>query len=284
MCKTASLASPRDTIQWFCLMTPSRSQFLLLSLILCVALSLPLHYLCLSLCRSSACVVRAGLLYLRMLDPSAAPFFPAEDLGARLRKASLRGDEAEVLLCLECGADVNHTSRSGSTALMAAAAGGQRAVVALLIHLGADVRATNARGMTALLYAGSRKDAETAELLIHLGGDPDDHNWCDAPTETIEAAWESVRRDALVALAFRRECRRRRPRHGDRDACKVLLLDLPLALADIVCAYVHDKSKATYDKLGIQEEEEEEEARGEGGGGGAVSENVALLRSILDLM
>lgn len=71
---------------------------------------------------------------------------------------------------LDKGVDVNAKTRSGMTALMAAAEGGYTDIVKALLEKGADVNITNNNGNnTALGYASQRRRTDVIQLLIRAG-------------------------------------------------------------------------------------------------------------------
>jgi len=88
--------------------------------------------------------------------------------GPALLGASWKGHTEIVTLLLAQGADVNFTSKHGTTALHLAAKEGHRAIVSALIDKGVDLRRYGGR---ALLAAVSKGHVEPAQLLLANGVD-----------------------------------------------------------------------------------------------------------------
>lgn len=76
------------------------------------------------------------------------------------------GSYAVAKALLVAGADVDHRSSSGNTALAFAAAGGFFSIVDVLVSNGADVTLRDGRGNTALHLARNR---DAIELLVESG-------------------------------------------------------------------------------------------------------------------
>ena len=83
-----------------------------------------------------------------------------------MRKLAAKTRVHAVTLALKLGADVNATSKSGDTALHAAAALGVNTVVQALVDSGARLDAKNKNGATPLKMVRQRR---TAALLKKLG-------------------------------------------------------------------------------------------------------------------
>ena len=76
------------------------------------------------------------------------------------------GHSNVVGLLLAAGADVNHTTRRGNTALVRAAAHDQLDVAKLLLSAGADASIRNVYGYSAPLLAASKGHQELVALFI----------------------------------------------------------------------------------------------------------------------
>ena len=83
------------------------------------------------------------------------------------------GDESEVQLLLDEGADVNETGGNGNTALMAAARCGRLEILKLLMSGKAKLNLADNNGMTALMVAASNGHAEIVKALLDAGAKPD---------------------------------------------------------------------------------------------------------------
>ena len=73
-------------------------------------------------------------------------------------------------LLIKNGADVNHTTPQGFTALILASAGGREKLLKTLLDKGADVKAADSRGNTALIWAVRRiRKPSVVDMLIKRG-------------------------------------------------------------------------------------------------------------------
>ena len=89
-----------------------------------------------------------------------------------LIEAALVGNNKQVSLALENGADVNAASDESRTALMMAAFNGHGTIVELLLDRGAKVDSRDVLGRTALMYSSSGPFPETVRILLEHGADP----------------------------------------------------------------------------------------------------------------
>ena len=80
--------------------------------------------------------------------------------------------EEMVLMLLSHGADVNMTSKYGSTALSESAVKGNLAIVKKLLEAGAFVDSANKWGKTPLMWAADYGHVETVEILLKAGANP----------------------------------------------------------------------------------------------------------------
>jgi ankyrin repeat protein len=76
--------------------------------------------------------------------------------------ASLRGDKEIVQMLIDKGAQVDHKTKTGATALFAAASKGHCQIATVLLENGADPLVKDAQGRTACSYA---KDYAVKSLL-----------------------------------------------------------------------------------------------------------------------
>ncbi|PTY41398.1 ankyrin repeat domain-containing protein [Brachyspira hampsonii] len=80
-------------------------------------------------------------------------------------------DEELVRKLIDLGADVNLTTESGFTPLMASAGRHNIAIAELLIEKGADIEAKDDDGINALVYASTYNNEEMVKLLLEKGAD-----------------------------------------------------------------------------------------------------------------
>lgn len=90
-------------------------------------------------------------------------------MNSSLLNAAKEGNVNEVKKALDNGADVNHVSEKGSTALMLASMGGHLGVVELLISKGADVNIIT--NTSALVSAAGLGRYDIVKYLIDHGAD-----------------------------------------------------------------------------------------------------------------
>jgi hypothetical protein len=141
---------------------------------------------------------------------------PAWDRAEQLVTAAEAGDGKRVRALIAAGADVNHVTGSGATALGVAAYGGHEDAVRVLLAAGAkpDVRGAGAQQETPLMSvarspAAPESSVRIARLLIARGAD------VNATTEGAEADYGtspltealSTCRPALVRLLLARRAR-----------------------------------------------------------------------------
>ena len=91
--------------------------------------------------------------------------------GNALQAASYRGHEKIVTLLVQKGADVNAQGGYYGNALQAASIGGHEKIVALLVHEGADVNAQGGLDGNALQAASQGGHDKIATLLVQKGAD-----------------------------------------------------------------------------------------------------------------
>jgi len=91
---------------------------------------------------------------------------------SELMKASRDGTLEAVKRALDGGADVDHRSDKGKTALMLAASNGHTQTVKLLLDHGAHVDVQDNFGTTAIIVAATAAKTESAVLLAQQGADP----------------------------------------------------------------------------------------------------------------
>lgn len=84
-------------------------------------------------------------------------------------RACEEGKAAEAKAMLARGADPNAADRSGTTALMLAAAAGGAELVAALLRAGAGVNRQDKWGQTALMLAAGRGRLEAIKILLKAG-------------------------------------------------------------------------------------------------------------------
>ena len=90
----------------------------------------------------------------------------------KVRDFGAEGQLSCLRLLLASGADLNHTTKSGWTALMIAALQGQADIVRLLLESGANANAvSNRNGWSALISAIVGDHHESVKLLIERGAD-----------------------------------------------------------------------------------------------------------------
>ncbi len=75
------------------------------------------------------------------------------------------------MLLVASGADVNTTSREGSTLLMGAAVYGRSDIISELLARRADIHRRDSSGLTALHYAACFGSVESTRLLVESGAD-----------------------------------------------------------------------------------------------------------------
>jgi hypothetical protein len=109
----------------------------------------------------------------QLLKRGANPNGKARYGGSALVEASFWGTDhyETVELLLDAGADINQTSSSGWTALMAAVFGNRSRTMDLLLSRGADVNLRSEDGRTALILAVQRGNATAVKQLLALGAD-----------------------------------------------------------------------------------------------------------------
>ncbi len=94
----------------------------------------------------------------------------------RQRGMEVLGDPAPVRkivrLLLEAGADPDHETNEGETALLRAAAEGDQGAVRLLAKAGADIEARDRQGRTPLLAAAEGGSDDVVQWLLDHGSDP----------------------------------------------------------------------------------------------------------------
>ena len=88
-----------------------------------------------------------------------------------LHEAASNGNEAEVRLSLDVGADIEVRDTNGFTALHHAAHSGHKEVVEILVEAGADINDKGGKGLTPLHLAASKGQETVARLLIERGAD-----------------------------------------------------------------------------------------------------------------
>lgn len=117
--------------------------------------------------------------------------FTTTHLKFTLALAAKRGDESEVQLLLDRGADVNSTSFF-LTPLVAAAQGGHESVARLLLDRGADVN-HELYLKTPLVAATKRGHESVVRLLLDRGADVNRESWSATPLEAaVEGGHESL--------------------------------------------------------------------------------------------
>eukprot|EP00958_Prasinococcus_capsulatus_P008290 scaffold797_cov533-Prasinococcus_capsulatus_cf.AAC.1 len=81
-----------------------------------------------------------------------------------------------VQALIQCGADVKHQTRLGSSAFLVAAehnrVDSHLEILEILIEAGVDMDASSGEGLTALCVAQKHDDKDTADILLRLGADP----------------------------------------------------------------------------------------------------------------
>uniref|UniRef100_K1R814 Protein fem-1 homolog B n=1 Tax=Magallana gigas TaxID=29159 RepID=K1R814_MAGGI len=85
-----------------------------------------------------------------------------------------------VKLLLECGADVNHATKTNSTPLRAACFDGRLDVVQCLVEHGADISIPNKYNNTCLMITSYKGHAEVVRYLLEKGANPDSTAHCGA--------------------------------------------------------------------------------------------------------
>ena len=90
-----------------------------------------------------------------------------------LINVALMGDVKTVQALLEKGADVNHQSKDGFTALSWASRVGGAAVVQILLENGAQVDLQDKDGWTALMMASREGHAAVVQALVEKGANVD---------------------------------------------------------------------------------------------------------------
>jgi ankyrin repeat protein len=139
---------------------------------------------CTALARSARNKRSANMVVL--LEAGAKPSYPDEELQTQpLVLAVANGDMEQVKLLLAHGANANHASRMGCSALHAASQLGQAAISRLLLEAGAVVDALDDNGNTPLMRCANNGNIGQAKLLLDAGADPDIRNKVDACVVTI---------------------------------------------------------------------------------------------------
>ena len=93
-------------------------------------------------------------------------------------------DEELVRKLIDLGADVNLTTESGFTPLMASAGRHNIAIAELLIEKGADIEAKDDDGINALVYASTYNNEEMVKFLLEKGADA--NTVCEIENEHID--------------------------------------------------------------------------------------------------
>ncbi|WP_300758779.1 ankyrin repeat domain-containing protein [uncultured Brachyspira sp.] len=93
-------------------------------------------------------------------------------------------DEELVRKLIDLGADVNLTTESGFTPLMASAGRHNIAIAELLIEKGADIEAKDDDGINALVYASTYNNEEMVKFLLKKGADA--NTVCEIENEHID--------------------------------------------------------------------------------------------------
>ncbi|HKA22456.1 MAG TPA: ankyrin repeat domain-containing protein [Blastocatellia bacterium] len=135
------------------------------------------------------------LVLKRGADPNARTRYG----GSILVDAAFSGpDQYEIVkLLLDAGAEINQTSASGWTALMAVIWRGTARTTNLLLQRGADINMRSQDGRTALILAVSRGNTSAVKRLLQLGADA---NVIDGYGKTALMIAEEVGKHGLVCL------------------------------------------------------------------------------------
>ena len=155
------------------------------------------------------------------ISPDFFDQFQVLNIHQTLLLAAIKGDEAQLVACLEKGADPDHSSLWGKTALIEAikadqpicaaillqydaspnhqdstgmrpihaAATGSAATLLVLARYGAHLNATAYDNMTALHFAAAAEKLDNVEALLGLGANPNYKNiFGELPDEMTENA------------------------------------------------------------------------------------------------
>jgi ankyrin repeat protein len=94
-----------------------------------------------------------------------------------LLASSLRGYTAVVKVLIEHGADVNARDNDGDFPLLASISNGHTDVAKLLLENGADINMKNRRGVTPLIQAAEKGETEIVRILLIKGADVTDTSY-----------------------------------------------------------------------------------------------------------
>jgi len=95
--------------------------------------------------------------------------FPLTSHAGSLIAAVSNGDSARAISIINSGANINTTTRNGTTPLSLAAETGHADIVKALLGAGADIDVRNKTGMTALGLAKDNGHADIADMLTGGG-------------------------------------------------------------------------------------------------------------------
>ena len=129
-------------------------------------------------------------------------------MSTNLMDATVRGDEKEIITCIESGCDVNEQGANGRTALFWAIAHGNEAAALILIAHGADVHARDYSGDTPLRMCATRGSVAVANALIARGANVHEVGRVSqhANVSTLMGIAASYGHDAFIALLVSQGC------------------------------------------------------------------------------
>ncbi|XP_037037865.1 putative ankyrin repeat protein RF_0381 [Bradysia coprophila] len=148
------------------------NNFLLISLIVCLALAINVHGDT-DLEFSRAALDETPDRVKDLLEKGANINARDEDGDTALMNASNNGRYETVKFLIENGADVNATDTNGKTPLMFASAFDNSRIIKLLVDNGANINATDNSGWSALIYAAFDGRERSVRALLRKGADAD---------------------------------------------------------------------------------------------------------------
>ena len=114
-----------------------------------------------------------GEVAKELLEKGADPNIKTKYGESPFIETAFWGDDCETLrLFLDAGAEINQTSSTGWTALMATAYRNHYKTFELLLERGADINMRSQDGRTALILAVRQRHTSIVERLLSLGADP----------------------------------------------------------------------------------------------------------------